>query len=281
MILKEKFLTENACFKQNKKMIPKGITVHSTATPGVMNETWFSAWNNGSINKAVHAFIDKDGIMQTLPWDTVGWHSGTGFLGKEKNANNSGYIGFEICEPSGHSYSGGTMINYDSEKNTEYFNSVYKQAVELCAYLCEKFSISADNIICHSEGYALGIASNHSDVMQWFPKHGKNMDIFRNDVKEKLGGQKMRSFKLSEEMNFRQTPNGKKIGTIPTGTVISGSMLSENNGIYWLYTRYNNADGYVAVLPESKKYAVEIPATTEKYEDAVRKLEAIRKILNE
>ena len=29
----------------------------------------------------------------------------------------------------------------------------------------------------------LGIASNHSDPSNWFPKHGKSMDTFRADVK--------------------------------------------------------------------------------------------------
>jgi hypothetical protein len=32
----------------------------------------------------------------------------------------------------------------------------------------------------------LGIASNHGDVMHWFPKHGKNMDTFRAAVKALL-----------------------------------------------------------------------------------------------
>ncbi len=39
------------------------------------------------------------------------------------------------------------------------------------------------HIICHSEGCKLGIASNHGDVMHWFPKHGKSMDTFRAAVK--------------------------------------------------------------------------------------------------
>lgn len=32
------------------------------------------------------------------------------------------------------------------------------------------------------EGYKLGIASNHGDVMHWFPRFGKSMDIFRAEV---------------------------------------------------------------------------------------------------
>lgn len=43
-------------------------------------------------------------------------------------------------------------------------------------------------LICHSEGCTLGIASNHADVMHWFPKHGKSMDTFRADVKKAMGG---------------------------------------------------------------------------------------------
>jgi hypothetical protein len=63
---------------------------------------------------------------------------------------------------------------------------VYREAVELCVYLCKQYNLTEKDIICHSEGYKLGIASNHSDVMHWFPKHGKSMDTFRSDVKSVL-----------------------------------------------------------------------------------------------
>lgn len=84
----------------------------------------------------------------------------------------SPYIGFEICE--------------DSLTDASYFSAVYKEAVELCVYLCKLYGLTEKNIICHSEGYRLGIASNHSDVMHWFPKYGKSMDTFRTDVKKLL-----------------------------------------------------------------------------------------------
>ena len=45
------------------------------------------------------------------------------------------------------------------------------------------FKLSAED---DSEGHKLGIASNHGDVLHWFPKHGKSMDDFRADVKAKL-----------------------------------------------------------------------------------------------
>ena len=47
----------------------------------------------------------------------------------------------------------------------------------------KEYGLKETNIICHSEGYKLGIASNHGDVMHWFPKRGKSLDTFQADVK--------------------------------------------------------------------------------------------------
>ena len=43
-------------------------------------------------------------------------------------------------------------------------------------------------VLCHSEGYARGIASNHADVLHWWRKFGVSMDNFRRDVAEKMKG---------------------------------------------------------------------------------------------
>ncbi|MBE6659922.1 MAG: LysM peptidoglycan-binding domain-containing protein, partial [Ruminococcaceae bacterium] len=87
------------------------------------------------------------------------------------SANNT-HIGFEICEDG--------LLDYT------YFKKVYREAVELCVYLCKLYGLTEENIICHSEGYKQKVASNHGDVMHWFPKHGKSMDTFRADVKAGL-----------------------------------------------------------------------------------------------
>src|SRR5690606_21802694 len=189
----KQILTKNDCYTKGGKMKPVGIMVHSTGAnnpalsryvgpdDGILGVNKYNNhWNqpNMSPAKCVHAFIGKDKngvarIYQTLPWDMPGWHSGSGSKGYSNNANNTGYIGFEICE--------------DDLKDRKYFNEVYNLAVELCAYLVEKYdSISIDNIIGHYEGWQLGIASNHGDPKHWFSKHGKSMDGFRNDVKEAL-----------------------------------------------------------------------------------------------
>jgi N-acetylmuramoyl-L-alanine amidase len=183
--LKSKFMTRNDCYTAGRKITPKGIMVHSTATPGVMAADWFSRWNKsykaGEINRqvCVHAFLDDKEVWQYLPWNHRGWHAGG-------DANNT-HISFEICEPGGFSYSGGsTMVGYDVKKNEAYFRAVWKNAVELCVYLCKLYNLTEKDILSHSEGNKKGIASNHSDVGHWFPKHGENMDSFRAAVKKAL-----------------------------------------------------------------------------------------------
>ena len=164
MKLFTKYMTRNDCYTAGRKITPKGIMVHSTAVPGVMAAEWFSRWNKsykaGEINRqvCVHAFVDDKEVWQYLPWDHRGWHAG--------GAANNTHIGFEICEPAGFSYkSGSVMVGYDAAKQEDYFRKAWQNAVELCVMLCKKYGLNENDIICHSEGYKLGIASNHADVM--------------------------------------------------------------------------------------------------------------------
>ena len=191
MNLKQLFLTENNCYKAGKPMTPKGIFVHSTGAnnpalkryvnpdDGLLGKNQYdNHWNQPTPSGrsiCVHGFIGKlaDGSVatyQTLPWDMRGWHSGKGANG---TANDT-HIGFEICE--------------DNKEDALYFSKVYWEAVELCAMLCKTHNIKPEKpfLIDHSEGYALGIASNHGDVGYWFKMHGKSMDAFRADVKALL-----------------------------------------------------------------------------------------------
>lgn len=185
MNLKKLILVNNECYKVGKTIVPKGIMVHSTGAnnpnlkryvgpyDGLLgNNKYNNHWNQfrpGGRQVCVHAFIGKlaDGTIatyQTLPWNHRGWHAG----GKA----NDTHIGFEICE--------------DSLMDASYFNKVYKEAVELCVYLCKLYKLTGKDIIGHYEGFKLGIASNHSDPSNWFPKHGKSMNTLRKDVKKAL-----------------------------------------------------------------------------------------------
>lgn len=185
MNLHKLIFTRNACYKAGKIIKPKGIMVHSTGAnnpnlkryvgpdDGLLGKNPYNNhWNQdrpGGRQVCTHAFIGKlaDGSIatyQALPWNHRGWHAG--------GAANDTHIGFEICE--------------DGLSDSTYFNKVYTEAVELCAFLCKKFGLTEKDIICHSEGRKLGIANNHADVMHWFPKHGKSMNTFRAEVKKLL-----------------------------------------------------------------------------------------------
>lgn len=193
MNLRKLYLIKNNCYITGKTITPKGIMVHSTGAnnPNLRryvgpddgplgnnpnNNHWNQPLPEGR-QVCVHGFIGKlaDGSIatyQTLPWNMRGWHCGSG----TKGSGNDTHISFEICE--------------DGLTDAAYFAKVYQEAVELCAYLCKEYSLDplADGVlICHSEGCRRGIASNHADVMHWFPKHGKSMDTFRADVRKLLG----------------------------------------------------------------------------------------------
>lgn len=190
MELHKQLLTQNDCYKAGRTMIPKGVMVHSTGAnnprlcryvapdDGVLGTPSSRHWNQGGTGACVHAFIGKTAagsvaVYQTLPWTMRGWHAGKG----AKGSANDTHISFEICE--------------DALEDRTYFEAAYRAAVELTAYLCVEYDLDplADGVvICHSEGHARGIASNHGDVMHWFPKFGKNMDGFRADVSRELKG---------------------------------------------------------------------------------------------
>jgi len=181
-------LTQNNCYKAGRPLDPKGIVVHSTGANNPNLRRYVGPddgrlganahgnhWNQplpSGRAVCVHAFIGKlrDGSVatyQTLPWEMRGWHGGSG----PRGSVNDTHIGFEICE--------------DGLDDPAYFGMVYREAAELCAFLCARYGLdptAGGALICHSEGRRLGLASNHADVAHWFPRHGKDMDAFRSDV---------------------------------------------------------------------------------------------------
>ena len=198
MRLRQQFLTKNDCYRAEKTIRPKGVMVHSTGAnnprvaryvPGddeIGHNTGGSHWDQPG-KLCVHAFIGKFadggvGTVQTLPWNRRAWHCGSG----RKSSGNDTHISFEICE--------------DGLADPEYFRAVYREAVELTAYLCQQYGLeplAGGVVICHQEGYRRGLASNHKDVLHWFPRHGKAMDDFRADVARTMKGE-------DDEMSYEQ-----------------------------------------------------------------------------
>lgn len=186
LALTQHFLTQNDCYQEGRLLRPKGVMVHSTGVAQPDPEVFIRRWDKPDVAKCVHAFVAQDRAIQTLPWSTRGWHAGTGTSGRSANDT---HLSFECCEPAGHTYNGGEMIGYDVEANQSYFDQLYQNAIQLTAMLCREFALDPLEpgvVICHAEGHQLGIASGHSDVLQWWPKHGITMDRFRQDVAQAM-----------------------------------------------------------------------------------------------
>lgn len=186
--LTQQFLTKNDCYKAARPLTPKGVMVHSTGVAQPDPEVFVRRWNKPDVNKCVHAFVGRDQMIQTLPWNICGWHAGSGTTGRSANQT---HLSFECCEPAGHTYNGGEMVDYDVQANQPYFDDLYRNAVQLTAMLCKTFSLDPLKpgvVICHAEGHDLGIASAHGDVLQWWPRHGVSMDQFRQDVVRAMAG---------------------------------------------------------------------------------------------
>lgn len=180
----EYFLTQNPCYKENKKITVKGIMLHSVgcAQPSAM--AFINYWNDENYGMAcTHGFIDANtGVLyQTLPWDHRGWHSG--------GTSNDTHIGIEMCEPDCITYTGGADFTcQDDARAKEMAKRTYEVAVELFADLCMKYKLNPLEegiIISHSEGYKKGVANNHADPEHLWNKLelGYTMHGFREAVK--------------------------------------------------------------------------------------------------
>ncbi len=189
MKLITKMMTENDCFHEEQTIVPVGVTIHSTAEPGMRAPVWFELWNKpareqGGREVCVHAFLDDEVVMQYLPWAHRGWHAG--------GNDNNDHIGVEICEPAGMKYAGEFEItDYDPMEFQPYFERVWQNAVELCVMLMRQYpTIRVEEIISHHEGWARGTASAHHDPEHWWAHHGKTMDDFRGAVRAAWEGTK-------------------------------------------------------------------------------------------
>lgn len=199
--------TNSSCYKSTKVMKPLGILWHSTGAnnPNLKRyvqplesdsnyqemikllgvNAYKNDYNHKTYTSGLNAFIGKTAAgevttIQTMPWNYRPWGCGSG----SKGSCNNGWIQFEISE--------------DSLNDKTYFETVYKEACELTAYLCTEYGLDPQGtvtmngikvpvILCHQDSCQLKLGSNHADVYHWFNKYGKTMDDVRNDVAELMG----------------------------------------------------------------------------------------------
>lgn len=200
--------TNSACYKGTTTMTPRGVLWHDTdggntnisryvqpmETDSNYKEMiallgknkYGNDWNHKYRQAGMNCFIGKlaDGsvaTVQTMPWNYKPWGCGSG----SKGSLNNTHIQFEICD--------------DGYKSKEYFETVYKEACEITAYLCKMYGldplgtflyngVKVPVITSHAESHDLKLGSNHGDPTAWLKKYGKTMKDVRNDVAAIMSG---------------------------------------------------------------------------------------------
>ena len=248
------YLTNNPCYNTKRMIKVQGLMLHSIGCPQPNAQVFIKNWNNKSYgNACVHGFIDNTGCYITLPcmeetatskpgYAHRGWHAGKGSKG---SANNS-YLGFEMTEPSCIKYVGGaTFTCSDVPKAQAFVKKNIENAVELFARLCIYHNLDPlgkNVIICHAEGYKLGLASNHGDVFHLFNQLNMNytMDNFRQDVYNKVQ-------ELKTGINNNNNNNNEEDEDMDTKTF--EKLFNEFRGTL----RDNDCSGYSA---EARAWAI-------------------------
>lgn len=173
----QRILTTNNCFKAGRKMPSiKGLMVHSVGCNQPSAEVFIDLWAKNVSDVCPHGIVDAEGIYQLLPWDHYAWHA--------CDPANSMYIGVETTEPATITYKNGSVTDNDPKASKAHIDKVYRNTVELFAYLCGLYKLDPlTQIISHNEGRLRGIASAHYDPEHLWTRYSYTMDGFRRDVK--------------------------------------------------------------------------------------------------
>lgn len=163
------------------------VEVHSIGAAQNTAKAVRDSMNQYSPGGIVHAVVDaekEDYAIELLPDDNIAWADG-GY------GNHHSYT-FEIAESDYMQYQAGSA-NYtvtNQEKFLADINRGYRNAVKFAALKCKQFGFNPlaklsnglHVLYSHDEGRRAGVSSAHVDPSHIWPKIGKTMDDFRQDV---------------------------------------------------------------------------------------------------
>ena len=138
---------------------PQGIVIHSTAGVGSPAQNIVSWFDNPAAQSSAHGVVDWDKYIQCIPYNEVAWHAGP--------TANSRYIGIEMCETN------------DSNQ----FQKVWNNTVELCADICSKYGFNPNTqILSHHDVSLKWKEVDHTDPDPYFKNHGVTMKSLKEDI---------------------------------------------------------------------------------------------------
>ena len=229
-IIEVRYATNNRCYQSGSTINPDGSVTHSIGVAQPSVDVMFNAMNTSSAGWGVNILMNNERIVLVMPWNRRPWGCGSGSRGSYNNTK----FQFEICEPAGHTYAGGTMIGYDVAKNQKWFDGMWDLLVKLHVYLCVKFGNTSAGMVDHAESYRQGYGSNHADVGHWLPKHGKSMTILRNEVQAILDDNTDVDKKEPEYPVPDNTPDSWAKDAVDNAVRL-GLLLGDDTGNYMLH----------------------------------------------
>lgn len=256
-----RYATDNPVYKAGKTIKPIGCVNHSIGVAQPSVEVIFKGMNKPDVNWGVNALLGdfhlgEGKILITLKDYTLPGGCGKGSKGSWNNCK----VQWEVCEPAGHTYKGGTMIGYDVEKNQAYFDRMWKMLVAWNVYMIDKYGYLVSGISDHAEAHKAGYGSNHSDMGQWLPKHGKSMDALREEVQAILNNKeddKMSYEEFVKYMNtYRDTLKDSEASeyseearkwAVETG-IVKGSGVDENGNPNYMWKDFPTREQLVVIL---------------------------------
>lgn len=227
-MIKQKLLTKNKWSRPARKLNPvKAITLHWTAGPRDTPEGVFSWFENRKKGKtgygSAHYCVGMDGhILQFLPDEELAYHVGsktyTDYGLSLSSYPNNCTIGIEMCP-----------INIEGE----FTDDTLKATKELTALLLMEHNLKIENITTHQA------IVGWKDCPRWFVRFPDELKKFKEEVDDLIKN-RIKGKVLSQKLNVRSEPRGKKIDTITKGKNVN--LVGIKNG--WYKVSYNNTIGY-------------------------------------
>ena len=112
--------TDNGAYTSGRTIRPAGCVNHSVGCAQPSVDVFFNAMNKSSAGWGVNALLGdfhkgEGRIVLTLQWNGRPWGCGSGSKGSWNNTK----VQWEICEPAGHTYAGGTMVDVENGRGME------------------------------------------------------------------------------------------------------------------------------------------------------------------
>lgn len=181
--LEVRYAVKNGAYRAGRTIRVRGCVNHSPGVAQPSADAMYRRMDRADAGWGVNAILGdfhtgEGRILLCMPYDRRPWGVGSGTRGSW----NDSRIQWEVCEPAGHTYAGGTMVGYDVAKNQGYFDRMWKLLVAWNVFVAVELGYGVDAINDHAESYRAGMGSNHADMGQWLPKHGKSMNHLRHEV---------------------------------------------------------------------------------------------------